>query len=107
MFGDEFQKKLGNLKYFLVRKNTSYISVLVIVSLQTKCHDCLFSNFVRDIFSHIFLCSLYTHVKPICNAVVHIIYSVVSGQCSHTITVFEHVSMKCCGSHIVAVSVCL
>ena len=54
VFGDEFQKKLGNLKYFLVRKNTSYISVLVIVSLQTKCHGCLFSHFVRDIFSHLF-----------------------------------------------------
>ena len=34
VFGDEFQKKLGNLKYFLVRKNTSYISVLEVFKLS-------------------------------------------------------------------------
>ena len=39
---------------------------------------------------------MYIHVTPICNALVHVIYSGVSGQCSHTmpitvlLTHFEH-----------------
>ena len=33
-------------------------------------------------------CSLYTHVTPICNALVCVIYSVVSGQYSYTIEMF-------------------
>ena len=40
---------------------------------------------------------LYTHVTLICNALVHVLYSGVSGQCSHTISILykEHIVITC------------
>ena len=39
---------------------------------------------LQQSIEHVFI--MYTHVTPICNALIHVIYSVVSGQYSYTIT---------------------
>ena len=48
------------------------------------------------------MCPVYTHVTPIPrNALVHVIYSRVSGQCSHTICSWFITNNTCLETHLV------
>ena len=78
-----------NNRHFLCGLFKSFTFYVFLCLLNTNFDQILVSSLHRLLNCKIggLDCPLYTHVTPICNALVHVIYSGVSGQCSHTIPI--------------------